>query len=71
MKIPTNGSGNGYYGHQNNVIYIEQVEVEDEDVVTSPEVQFAEYMWMEHEEEFDKQVKFIKVNKFIFLFLPK
>lgn len=55
MKIPTNGSGNGYYGHHNGVItFLENEEVEND--MQSPEAQFADYMWMEHEEEFDKQV---------------
>ena len=55
MKIPTN-SGNGYYGHQNGIIaYVDHEDVEDEENL-SPEEQFADYMWMEHEEEFDKQV---------------
>lgn len=56
MKIPTTFSGNGYYGHENGVIaYIDNEPIVDE-IQPSPEMQFAEYMWMEHEEEFDKQV---------------
>lgn len=56
MKIPTGGSGNGYYGHESSVIsYLDNVE-SDADVTTTADNDFSEYMWMENEEEFDKQV---------------
>ncbi|XP_011502039.1 PREDICTED: polyadenylate-binding protein-interacting protein 2 isoform X1 [Ceratosolen solmsi marchali] len=56
MKIPTGGSGNGYYGHESSVIsYLDNVE-SDADVPATAEDDFSEYMWMENEEEFDKQV---------------
>lgn len=63
MKIPTGGSGNGYYGHESGVIsYLDMVEVEA-DVQSTADGDFSEYMWMENEEEFDKQVnRFINVN---------
>lgn len=60
MKIPTNGSGNGYYGHETGI-----TSYMDNNLDTEPEVQnpqgigdgdFSEYLWMENEEEFDKQV---------------
>ena len=56
MKIPTGGSGNGYYGHESGVIsYLNNVEA-DANVPAAGE-DFSEYMWMENEEEFDKQVR--------------
>lgn len=59
MKIP-NGSGNGYYGHESSVIsYLsDSSDVGNGDDVDSPTLDgdFSEYMWMENEEEFDKQV---------------
>ncbi|EZA58564.1 Polyadenylate-binding protein-interacting protein 2B [Ooceraea biroi] len=58
MKIPNpNGSGNGYYGQESGII-----PYADNTIDTEPEVQgigdgdFSEYLWMENEEEFDKQV---------------
>ncbi|KAJ8687110.1 hypothetical protein QAD02_022904 [Eretmocerus hayati] len=57
MKIPTGGSGNGYYGHENSVVlqYLDNGG-SDADATTATENDFSEYMWMENEEEFDKQV---------------
>lgn len=54
MKIPTGSSGNGYYGHDVNLeLFIDNGEPETPPVVDND---FSEYMWMENEEEFDKQV---------------
>ncbi|KAK0183365.1 hypothetical protein PV327_001414 [Microctonus hyperodae] len=56
MKIPSSGSGNGYYGHESGVIsYLDNVE-QEVDIPAGENGDFAEYMWMENEEEFDKQV---------------
>lgn len=62
MKIPNSGSGNGYYGHDSSIItYM------DNNIDIEPEVQatgdgdFSEYLWMENEEEFDKQVLDIQI----------
>ncbi|XP_012266257.1 polyadenylate-binding protein-interacting protein 2B [Athalia rosae] len=56
MKIPTVTSGNGYYGHESDVIsFLDSVEAEN-DVQGGGDGDFSEYMWMENEEEFDKQV---------------
>ncbi|CAD6208787.1 GSCOCG00003595001-RA-CDS [Cotesia congregata] len=56
MKIPNSGSGNGYYGHESGVIsYLDHVEQEI-DPPAGENGDFAEYLWMENEEEFDKQV---------------
>lgn len=59
MKIPNGGSGNGYYGQETGITaYL------DSNSDTEPEMQgisdgdFSEYLWMENEEEFDKQVYF-------------
>lgn len=57
MKIPNSGSGNGYYGHETGI-----TSYMDNNSDSEPEVQgigdgdFSEYLWMENEEEFDKQV---------------
>lgn len=57
MKIPTGGSGNGYYGHESGVIsYLDNVENDGPEGPAQGEDDFSEYMWMENEEEFDKQV---------------
>ncbi|XP_066581654.1 polyadenylate-binding protein-interacting protein 2 [Prorops nasuta] len=57
MKIPSGGSGNGYYGHENGVTsYLDhsyEAEVEHQ---AANDTDFSEYLWMENEEEFDKQV---------------
>lgn len=56
MKIPNCGSGNGYYGHDSSVIsYLDNVE-QEADLPGGENGDFSEYMWMENEEEFDKQV---------------
>lgn len=60
MKIPTSGSGNGYYGHESSLGYVSPDDSENghQDDLDSPTLDgdFSEYMWMENEEEFDKQV---------------
>ncbi|XP_043680073.1 polyadenylate-binding protein-interacting protein 2 isoform X2 [Vespula pensylvanica] len=57
MKIPSSGSGNGYYGHENSVItYFDTTLDTDTDVQGASDGDFSEYLWMENEEEFDKQV---------------
>ena len=54
MKIPNGSSGNGYYGHEGNVISYGDNEVHQ--MEPTPDSDFSEYMWMENEEEFDKEV---------------
>jgi hypothetical protein len=65
MKIP-NGSGNGYYGHDSSLISCvsDSSDVGNGDDVDSPTLDgdFSEYMWMENEEEFDKQVSCLEHN---------
>ncbi|XP_035729641.1 polyadenylate-binding protein-interacting protein 2-like isoform X1 [Vespa mandarinia] len=57
MKIPSSGSGNGYYGHENSVItYFDTTLDTETDVQGASDGDFSEYLWMENEEEFDKQV---------------
>lgn len=79
MKIPNSGSGNGFYGHDNGVIsYLDNVEAEA-DVQAGGDGDFSEYMWMENEEEFDKQVNnwdsmkkgTLKIIFFYFYFVRK
>lgn len=65
MKIP-NGSGNGYYGHDSSIIsYLsDSSDIGNGDDVDSPTLDgdFSEYMWMENEEEFDKQVSCLLIE---------
>lgn len=74
MKIPNGGSGSGYYGHETGI-----TSYMDNNSDTEPEVQgigdgdFSEYLWMENEEEFDKQVLFflfvnVKFSKILYIY---
>lgn len=57
MKIPNNGSGNGYYGHDTGIIsYVDNNIDTEAEVQATGDGDFSEYLWMENEEEFDKQV---------------
>lgn len=57
MKIPNIGSGNGYYGHETGFVpYVENIVEAEPDMQGPVESDFSEYMWMENEEEFDKEV---------------
>lgn len=61
MKLPTtNGSGNGYYGHDISAVlsFMPEAPGGTTNAIESPQPNgdFSEYMWMENEEEFDKQV---------------
>ncbi|XP_050497374.1 polyadenylate-binding protein-interacting protein 2B [Diabrotica virgifera virgifera] len=48
---------NGHYEYEENSYFTEGIENNVvEDFNTAPENDFSEYMWMEHEEEFDKEV---------------
>ncbi|KAB0800476.1 hypothetical protein PPYR_05834 [Photinus pyralis] len=67
MKMPPQKPvGNGYYGYE-DIPHIPENEVDnstsppgeapiEQATTNSAENDFAEYLWMEHEEEFDKQV---------------
>ncbi|XP_063231802.1 polyadenylate-binding protein-interacting protein 2 [Bacillus rossius redtenbacheri] len=58
MKIPVS-STNGYFSHDSSFIYSSDgSDVGNGDEVESPtsDGDFSEYMWMENEEEFDKEV---------------
>jgi len=76
MKIP-NGTGSGFYGHNLSVLsYLSDgSDVGNGDDADPPtlDVDFSEYMWMENEEEFDKQERFLVICgyllPFIFCFL--
>lgn len=66
MKMPGNQTAdNGLYDYEDNSYFSEGIENNVvEDFNTAPETDFSEYLWMEHEEEFDKEVKigtFLKV----------
>jgi hypothetical protein len=71
MKI-TNG-GSGYYGHDSSVIsYLsDSSDVGNGDDVDSPTLDgdFSEYMWMENEEEFDKQVSCLMECKSVVMYI--
>lgn len=58
MKIPNGGSGNGYYGHETGITasYVDNSNDPEPEVQATGETDFSEYLWMENEEEFDKQV---------------
>uniref|UniRef100_A0A6P7GUF0 Polyadenylate-binding protein-interacting protein 2 n=1 Tax=Diabrotica virgifera virgifera TaxID=50390 RepID=A0A6P7GUF0_DIAVI len=58
MKMPGNQKAdNGHYEYEENSYFTEGIENNVvEDFNTAPENDFSEYMWMEHEEEFDKEV---------------
>ncbi|XP_057657561.1 polyadenylate-binding protein-interacting protein 2B [Diorhabda carinulata] len=48
---------NGLYDYDDNSYFSEGIENNVvEDFNTTPETDFSEYLWMEHEEEFDKEV---------------
>lgn len=56
MKIPTN---NGFYGYDSSVSYLSDgSDIGNVEDMESPshDGDFSEYLWMENEEEFDKQV---------------
>lgn len=57
MKIPTSGCGNDY-GHETDIISYMDNNFESEiDVQETEDSDFSEYLWMENEEEFDKEVQ--------------
>ncbi|XP_020287115.1 polyadenylate-binding protein-interacting protein 2 isoform X2 [Pseudomyrmex gracilis] len=58
MKIPNGGSGNGYYGHETGITasYVDNSNDPEPEVQATGDTDFSEYLWMENEEEFDKQV---------------
>ncbi|CAG9759370.1 unnamed protein product [Ceutorhynchus assimilis] len=60
MKMPPNkGSDNGIFEYEENSLSINSEEIENngvEDFNSPPDDDFSEYLWMENEEEFDKEV---------------
>lgn len=57
MKMPGNdASNNGLYEYEENNYYAETLENTVEEFNDTAENDFSEYLWMEHEEEFDKEV---------------
>ncbi|KAG5345498.1 PAI2B protein, partial [Acromyrmex charruanus] len=58
MKIPNGGSGNGtYYGQETGITsYVDNNSDTEAEVQAIGDGDFSEYLWMENEEEFDKQV---------------
>lgn len=65
MKMPENNtSNNGLYEYEDNTYYAESLENSVmEEFNDTAENDFSEYLWMEHEEEFDKEV-----NNYTFTF---
>ncbi|XP_018570651.1 polyadenylate-binding protein-interacting protein 2B [Anoplophora glabripennis] len=58
MKMPGNQStDNGIYEYEENSYFSEGLDQNGvEEFNAPPENDFSEYLWMEHEEEFDKEV---------------
>lgn len=57
MKIPTSPAGNDYYGHGEPPYELDADDFDGtNDLESSFEDDFSEYLWMENEEEFDKNV---------------
>lgn len=58
MKIPNGGPGNGtYYGQETGITsYVDNSSDTEAEVQAIGDGDFSEYLWMENEEEFDKQV---------------
>jgi hypothetical protein len=58
MKMPSNQSSeNGLYAYEDTTYISESIENNGvEEFNASPEDDFSEYLWMENEEEFDKEV---------------
>ncbi|XP_076262120.1 polyA-binding protein interacting protein 2 [Rhynchophorus ferrugineus] len=62
MKMPPtadDSADNGIYHYEENSLKISAEEIENtaiEDLNEPPENDFSEYLWMENEEEFDKEV---------------
>ncbi|KAG5893557.1 hypothetical protein JTB14_013640 [Gonioctena quinquepunctata] len=57
MKMPGNQSNdNGLYDYEDNSYFSEGIENNVEEFNAAPETDFSEYLWMENEEEFDKEV---------------
>ncbi|XP_077266692.1 polyA-binding protein interacting protein 2 [Temnothorax americanus] len=58
MKIPNGGPGNGtYYGQETGITsYVDNNSDTEAEVQAIGDGDFSEYLWMENEEEFDKQV---------------
>lgn len=56
MKIPTN---NGFYGHDSSAYIPDGSDIGNgaDNEAPTQDGDFSEYMWMENEEEFDKQVR--------------
>jgi len=61
MKIPNGGSGNGtYYGQETGITsYVDNNSDTEAEVQAIGDGDFSEYLWMENEEEFDKQVPYL------------
>lgn len=58
MKMPGNDTSNsGLYEYEDNTYYEESLDNSVmEEFNDTTETDFSEYLWMEHEEEFDKEV---------------
>lgn len=69
MKMPGNDtSNNGLYEYDENNYYAESLDNSVmEEFNDTAETDFSEYLWMEHEEEFDKEVSKCTFTIFFFL----
>lgn len=64
MKIPNGGPGNGtYYGQETGITsYVDNNSDTEAEVQAIGDGDFSEYLWMENEEEFDKQVSYLSIK---------
>lgn len=70
MKMPGNNTSNsGLYEYDENTYYAESLDNSVmEEFNDTAETDFSEYLWMEHEEEFDKEVS--KYTFTVFFCMP-
>lgn len=69
MKIPNGGPGNGtYYGQETGITsYVDNNSDTEAEVQAIGDGDFSEYLWMENEEEFDKQVWYSSMKLFMII----
>lgn len=66
MKMPGNQtSDSGIYDYEENPYFSDELDNNVEEFTPAPETDFSEYLWMEHEEEFDKEVKILILFSFL------
>lgn len=62
MKMPGNQTNDsGIYEYEENSYFSEALDNTVEEFTPAPETDFSEYLWMENEEEFDKEVRILLI----------